>query len=269
MRKPVLEIGKITAILSFVCSSVSCSKPNNYIAGGYGSNDDFKTCNITRIVTTLVPPDGPIDSTIYTFQYNAKGLPVSIVPNKQSASFNYTIRFTYDAKDRLTSYYGVFNIPGGDQDFFDLHTFGFDAKGHIIKETFYSGSGKFSDVNNGTQTITAFYYYEYDTKGRIKKMKLHYHPGTSSETQSTQQFDYDHHGNLVRNGIRYDQNMNIARTNAIWMFLRKDYSINNAFIAETYSSNQLPAVINETNSKDYQFLPTIPLQFSRVEYKCD
>jgi hypothetical protein len=76
---------------------------------------------------------------------------------------------------------------------------------------------------------------------------------------------YDANGNLV-NGAVYDNKLNINRTNAVWMFITRDYSVNNPFTASQYNQNSLPLRFTATNNTP-AFLPTAKGNVS-VDYLC-
>jgi hypothetical protein len=71
------------------------------------------------------------------------------------------------------------------------------------------------------------------------------------------QFEYDGNGNLVTPGVVYDNKINFHRTNKIWMFLDRDYSINNPFAAETYNSNHLPVKLVTDKTSDFLWISYI------------
>jgi YD repeat-containing protein len=87
----------------------------------------------------------------------------------------------------------------------------------------------------------AFTRYTYDAKRRISQAAVYtinYGVITGPQTYT---FNYNSSGN--RTGPVYDDKLNLNRTNKIWMFLARDYSMNNPFVATQYNLNDLPLVI--------------------------
>jgi len=75
---------------------------------------------------------------------------------------------------------------------------------------------------------------------------------------------YDAKGNL--SGRVYDNRTNMNQTHAVWMFVNRDYSVNNPFVADTYNSEDLPTIINLPAEGGARFL-----QFFRqatISYQC-
>ena len=58
-------------------------------------------------------------------------------------------------------------------------------------------------------------------------------------------------------GVVYDNKMNINRTNDIWQFLSRDYSVNNPFTAAAYNTARFPTTISSLLpilwSSEFQF----------------
>ncbi len=57
------------------------------------------------------------------------------------------------------------------------------------------------------------------------------------------EYSYDINGNLVLPGITYDNKVNIHRTNKVFMFVDRDYSMNNPFTAPAYNGYGLPQTV--------------------------
>jgi hypothetical protein len=73
----------------------------------------------------------------------------------------------------------------------------------------------------------------------------------------------------------YDDKVNLDRTNPIWQFLDRDYSMNNRFIAEKYNAAGLPAIITTEDAHSpfvapvpFSFLNDLPLPLT-VSYNCE
>jgi len=79
-------------------------------------------------------------------------------------------------------------------------------------------------------------------------------------------YQYDASGNLVRPGVTYDDKVRIYRTNDIWMFLMRDYSKNNAVVANEYNAAGYPTFVN--NSSTPFGIMGADLRFARINYGC-
>ncbi len=269
MKKSFSNAALLISILLLFIQLSSCEKIGEFFPGRGGHNDN-KLCNIRKITTRFQDlQTGLPDSFVYSFSYNAKGNPVNILTNKQLGNSLYNMHFRYDQRHRLIAFYGEFNIPGIPLDFFDLHMYGYDSRNRIIKDTFYYSAGSFSEVQNGTKDPIAFYFYEYDHKDRIINVRAINYPGTESEYESITSYQYDGNGNLIIPGTVYDNNVNMARTNSIWMFLRRDYSISNPYTAEKYNRFGFPILLNLPNSPYNNFLPVIYIKNNSIAYDCN
>jgi hypothetical protein len=85
---------------------------------------------------------------------------------------------------------------------------------------------------------------------------------------SANSYTYDAEGNLEVPGATYDNKMNINRTNDIWQFLARDYSVNNRLMATAYNSTGFPTHIN--HPEPYWFANTQDIEISRsqIGYAC-
>ena len=147
--------------------------------------------------------------------------------------------FKYDQWHRLREYLG--NYGNG---FFEFwHFYGFDLNGRIGVDTMYT-SGKLLDkpTDYFERTISQI---QYDNQGRI----IHVSNINNYGASSVNDYDYDAAGNLVYPSgppVTYDHKFNIHRTNDIWMFLARDYSMNNPIIADTYNPAGFPTMNNSS-----------------------
>ena len=110
-------------------------------------------------------------------------------------------------------------------------------------------------------------YLTYDKKGRIIKDSTYCRDAITKDVYVTvNTYSYDAGGN--RTGRTYDDKVNIHRTNKIWMFFDRDYSVNNPFIAESYNSIGLPTKVNTSGkvSQPVQFLTYLGNPV--ITYKC-
>ncbi len=169
--------------------------------------------------------------------------------------------FKYDHWHRLREYIGDYGNGG----FEFWHFYGYDLNGRIGTDTMYIfGVLQDKPLNYVNRTIAQI---QYDNQGRIIHISTSDHGFSFVDT-----FEYDAVGNLIypsEAGVTYDNRVNIHRTNDIWMFLARDYSINNPFIADEYNATGFPTIINANNPWDFQFVnTTIFLNHSQVSYSC-
>ena len=126
------------------------------------------------------------------------------------------------------------------------HFYGFDLNGRIGVDTMYT-SGKLLEkpTDYFERTISQI---QYDNQGRI----IHVSNISNHGVSSVNTYEYDAAENLVYPPgvpVTYDHNVNAHRTNDIWMFLARDYSMNNPFIADAYNPTNFPTAIN-SNAPD-------------------
>jgi hypothetical protein len=163
--------------------------------------------------------------------YNSYSDPVSITPGWIGTG-NTRRLFRYDSKHRLTDYIGAYELGGYEQ----WRWYVYDNNNRVIRDTSYS-FGSLSDKKSG-QYGPFVTTYDYDSKGRI----------THTSTLATwlpyppQEFfyTYDSHGNLESPGVTYDDKINFRRTNRVWMFIDRNYSVNNSKPVIGYNDHGLP-----------------------------
>jgi hypothetical protein len=214
---------------------------------------DIKFCNIAKIYASRALSND-VNATI---SYNALGNPTSIIFSRPTTGMPNRI-FKYDAHHRLTDDIGDYTNGS-----FELwRKFYYDRGGHIIRDTTYH----FGTL--GPQPTGEFWrsvsHYEYDSYNRISKIMLE--PNIAFPIVTEQTYSYDENGNLVKPDVVNDNKLNIHRTNKIWMFLDRDYSVNNPFSANSYNNNRLPTSIN-TGDATHHFLD-LYFQKATIQYLC-
>jgi YD repeat-containing protein len=169
--------------------------------------------------------------------------------------------FKYDTWHRLRQYRGEY--ANGNYEFW--HFYGFDLNGRIGVDTMYT-LGAMGPNGPATYFERAISKIEYDAQGRIIKVVTDTQ-NNPSHTETT--YSYNTSGNLIYPpafGIVYDNKMNYNRTNDIWQFLNRDYSMNNPFTAASYNTTGFPTIINTT--RPVSFLNEINLQNAQISYSC-
>jgi hypothetical protein len=148
--------------------------------------------------------------------------------------------FTYDGWHRLRTYLGDY----GNGNFEEWHFYGYDNNGRIGVDTNYV-LGKLGEkpTNYFNRIISMI---EWDSQVRVSRVTSHDDHGNNTVTNYT----YDSNGNLM-NGSTYDNKVNLNRTNDYWMFLRKDYSMNNPVNASAYNPTGYPTIINSTTADQW------------------
>ena len=159
----------------------------------------------------------------------------------------------------MFAWYSGLNTADGGGLYYHKYIYANPGNSNIVVDSTYV----FPEFQNGY--LIHYYggsasYLTYDKAGRIIK------DSTVFQGQSTrvENYVYDVNGNL--SGRSYDDRTNINQTNAIWMFVNRDYSINNPFVADMYNSDDLPTRINLPAESGARFL-----QFFRqatISYGC-
>jgi hypothetical protein len=175
--------------------------------------------------------------------------------------------FKYDSWHRLAEYLESYS----NNHFETWHFYGFDQQGRIGVDTSYT----FGSSVTGKPTD---YYYRtisrltYDGQNRIVRSDNSITPDPTNPMvppmTNTQTWTYNSAGNLDLPGTTYDHNLNLNRTNDIWMFLARDYSLNNPFIATTYNSSGYPTAINVPSPPRFILSNDIFLDNSQIGYGC-
>jgi hypothetical protein len=261
---------KISTLLAAAITFLSsCQKADEYLSddmlkGKYVNdqylqhkpNAEVKQCSIVQIVYEAFP--GTND--VLQFTYNAAGDPLSITRQLGAHTGYPNYIFKYDEKNRLTELIGPYN---GNTTAEFWHKYFYDNKGNIILDSTYV----FPQMQNGfpenyhSRRLT---FYTYDNKRRIVGDSTVFSNPVPSVVHT---YGYDANGN--RTGRQYDDKINVNRTNKIWMFLNRDYSVNNPFTATSYNATGLPSSFNLSPEENgFQFLGN-SYHAVQVVYACD
>lgn len=160
------------------------------------------------------------------FHYNEFGNPTFIeYPETEGGTGTPNFYFTYNDKQQLVNYIG-----------WSEHYFTYNAAGQVSIDSLIG--------NYAGQDSRFEERYSYDVYGRVSKVvsKFYYDRDGSPDvgTVTTTNYSYDMHGNLITPGATYDRKTSIYRTHPLWMFLNRNYSINNAIPASGYNEFGLP-----------------------------
>ncbi|HTI10411.1 MAG TPA: hypothetical protein VL832_17710 [Puia sp.] len=203
------------------------------------------------------------------FTYNSWDDPVAgLRPGPRTGAPNFFFR--YDRQHRLTELIGAYGMAPLEQGVESWNKYFYDGSGRIVKDSLYF----FPDIVDGHPThgefgTTSQYWYEYDSRDRISKVTWLIE-GSSNPTVTT--YTYDPNGNLV-GPAAYDNKLSFRLTNKIWMFLDRNYSINNpAIAAYTYNQTGLPTTIDcfPGNSAEFMTVPSTSLSYTKavIGYNC-
>lgn len=264
MKKLVSRIVAACMVVVLVSQLMSCEKVADIIKNPDG-NAQIKHCNIKKITTQYAGKEY-----VYDFMYNAQGDPVRI--NSSAASLGLrSLVFEYDNKKRLKYYYEEPATPQPGNEFLFLHRFSYDSHKRIIADSVFA-AGTFADLANGTYGPFSINYFEYDQFNRVSKVAEVSYPGSGAEITNYTTYAYDNKGNLVKDpAVAYDNKTSLRRTNGVWMFLARDYSLNNAFTAPQYNQHGLPlSGIFEDSPYNWgpMFFPIL-MRDSKIEYACN
>jgi hypothetical protein len=232
-----------------------CKKSPDYIFHGqYGAAAKYEIKMVT-----VKPPFADFTDTI-CFTYNEYGNPIEGIRSEtRTAAPNYF--FKYDRFQRMIALVAAYGLTETSIGVETWTKYIYDAKGRIVKDSVWI----FPDIVNGQPfkgihcTITVS-LYEYDTNDRISKVTW-FREGIEPYVVA---YSYDNSGN--REGVSYDDKINYHLTNKIWMFLARDYSINNPLVGSyLYNKVGLPVAIDcGKGYADFLEMPFAPITFTKA-----
>ena len=233
------------------------SKPN-YLKSSYLEHKPGAEVNECQILQINYQVGTRND--ILQFTYNNAGNPISITRALGAHTGYPNFIFKYDDKDRMSELIGTYDNTTVAEFW---HKYFYNNKNQIILDSAYI----FPRIENGfpqNSYIQQATFFTYDNRDRIIKDSTSF---SNSISASVHTYSYDASGN--KTGPVYDDQINISRTNKIWMFLNRDYSVNNPFKADSYSPEGLPSGFNlTTTERSYAFLAT-SFQNAQFTYQCN
>ena len=259
-----------------------CKKSIDYLKDN--PTAEFCPCRIRQFnyagSSSLGTQHGGTDTIRFT--YNSAGDPVSGIRVHASTGYPNWF-FRYDRHGRLTDLIGRYNSTdtGGAERW---NRYFYDGQGRIVSDSAYG----FPGVVNDRPTIDPVYYtsvetavFAYDHKGRVSKETIH-NPSFTLVTT----YAYDARGNRLEPvsdftynslhsmaALSYDSKINYHRTSKVWMFIDKDYSVNNPIVADyIYNGFDLPVSIVPFTGTVQTFFSVAHTSYefesATIEYDC-
>jgi hypothetical protein len=223
---------------------------------------DFKFCNIKSYT---FPGFGISDEpNTATFTYDALGNPLT-VNNTVVSTGQPNLIFRYDAAHRLSE----FIRPYANGHFETWSKYVYDAGGRIAFDTTYV-FGTVTPAGPADYLEARLTTYTYDGTCRILKTSAAPIEGVNAGNPPfVQTYAYDASGNLIRPGITYDNKVNIHRSNKMFMFVDRDYSMNNPFTATSYNAYSFPQVVNQPLPGPSVYFLLRLIDNATFVYQCD
>jgi len=273
---------KTTIALSFALAIIisGCQKIMDYIH--LPGNGDA-VLNICQIKTITTDDEYGAD---YVFNYNKRGDLESIITNELQPG-NANRFFIYDNKHRVSQLLFSHGATVDAEAPMDAwRVFEYNNLNQIIKVNTYRFG--YNGPNGGIPSsfwTTEIATLQYDANNRVIASRDSIWDNGVFWANYNYAFKYDERGNLIFsvqqfrsqntnyndtsrfNPSDYDNKISIRRTNKIWMFLEKNYSVNNRFKAETYNSYGLPLTFDSWQTDLNNFIGNMKGN-AIVEYRC-
>ncbi len=223
---------------------------------------DIKFCNIQSYTFSGIGASYYPNTA--TFTYDALGNPLTVMNTDVGTGYPNQV-FKYDAMHRLSEFYR----PYSNGQFETWHKYIYDGSGRIAFDTTFV-FGAVTPAGPAGSWQTRLTTYTYDATCRVIRTSAIDLAIPGGGIPLVQNYAYDINGNLIRPGIVYDSKVNIHRTNKVFMFVDRDYSMNNPFTAASYNGYSLPWTISSPAAINPSiFFLLRPIDNANFEYKCD
>lgn len=247
---------RVSCVNSFILAAVSslfisgCKKVYDYIETHPGA--EIRPCGIHQFI--YQPLYSETMDTL-TFTYNVLGDPVKAIrPEPRTGAPNYLFRYK---NGRLSEFIGVYSNGVSTERW---HRYFYDAAGRVMIDSVYI----FADIVNGHPSNaydSSVITFIYDSKNRITQEKNTFSGGYTY----IQDYQYNADGNKV--GYTYNQGVSFRRSNKIWMFLDRDYSVNDRTGSGNYNSFHMPTTIELGSGSIDIFLDNY-FNSAQIRYLC-
>lgn len=193
--------------------------------------------------------------------YNRNNDPVSFIHAGNAGTGNPNVIFKYDNRGRLAEYTAIFS----NNSYGFEHRYGYNGNGKRIEaDTFYF-MGSYGVPNS--YAYKNIVYPVYDNLNRVAKDSTVSVSSAGVGSYTIQQYDYFNNGNRITS-YNYDDKLNPHRTNRVWMFINRDYSVNNPVPASAYNRAGLPLTFPSKDINDLQLMIYFIGGNTPLEYDC-
>jgi hypothetical protein len=240
----------IAVAISLMVPFGGCKKFVDHVL--HNDTNDIEHCRIAKVFLIHEFIDSIQTGIVY---YNDHNDPDSVIFDFPGSSLGPALfYFVYDADHRLIEYRADYSREPGD--FYIKHTYVYSGGIIVVDTTRAQVSGSGVEVHT----------LQYDLNGRVvredrKVIEIDHLP--VNEDAEPFVFSYDASGNLAGDVFAYDNKVNFMRTNKVWMFTERNYSMNNRKGATSYNDHGLPLTFQEEH-RPY-FLNYGPIA---LEYDC-
>ncbi|RYY14728.1 MAG: hypothetical protein EOO04_29775 [Chitinophagaceae bacterium] len=196
---------------------------------------DLNKCKIRRIYQNFYKRETAV------FTYNKVGNPFTVIYSNGGTG-EHDHYFFYDSRNRLIKY----QLLWGQQYVDEEHIYKYNDKDQIVTDSFKRSDGEGAYPYQTVSTI------EYDSFGRVVKETIENTKNWDLPLEKVRRptYTYDIRGNLAVAGWKsssYDNKINPLRQNAVFQFVHRNYSMNNAAPQARYNSLGLPLSMKPTN----------------------
>jgi hypothetical protein len=230
---------------------VSCQKIHDHVETHPGA--EIKPCGISRFICNELY--GTYIDTL-SVSYNAAGDPIRITrPDPRTGAPNFLFKYK---NGRLSEFIGVYHNGTTTENW---HRYFYDGAGRVMLDSVYI----FAEISNDKPTDPFLTYsttYLYDSRDRIIRLTNNYPEGSTY----VEEYQYDANGNRV--GGTYGHEVSFRRSNRIWMFLDRDYSVNDRAVSTDFNAFHLPRKIDLGSASSDVFLGSYFNQ-ATISYLCD
>jgi hypothetical protein len=257
------NLAKLPTLIVGVSLFASCVKTDLSSSGSISQTvssnanvvPELNNCRIRRIYQDDEVGFGNVVTAVFT--YNAAKNPYTVIYSNGGTGV-YDHYFYYDAQNRLKQWnltYAGFPIV--------LHFYKYNSANQIVTD-----SAHYINAGNGELGAIRISTLEYDAAGRVIKETIRNTFKVDGPLEQTRRptYTYDVRGNLAVAGWKsssYDNKINPLRQNAIFQFIHRNYSMNNAAPQPKYNSLGEPLSMKPTNDPFFNYHETL-----KVIYDC-